>query len=164
MGRTLGLAGLVTDQSAAPPSRHAPQPMTKEMEAILADVPLFAGLSRRHVHRISGLATTKWFPRGATLVKTGAPAESFFVILNGRARVRAGSRRLTIGSGEFFGEMSLIDGDPRSATVTAETDCLVMMLPRRRFLKLVESEPKVALAIMTTLSRRVRSLQAASVV
>ena len=85
------------------------------------------------------------------------------MILNGRAKVRAGSRRLTIGSGDFFGEMSLIDGDPRSATVTAGTDCLVMMLPRRRFLKLVESEPKVALAIMTTLSRRVRSLQAASV-
>lgn len=58
--------------------------------------------------------------------------------------------------------MSLLDGEPRSATVTAQTDVLVMMIPRRKFLKLLENEPRIAIAVMSTLSRRVRALQAAA--
>src|SRR5689334_583856 len=122
------------------------------MADILGDVPLFAGLSRRHLIRVADLATTRWVTRGSAIVKAGAPGESFFVILNGRAGVRAGGRRVGMQTGDFFGEMSLIDGQPRSATVTAHTDVLVMVLPRSRFLKLVRSEPKVALAVMTALS------------
>jgi CRP-like cAMP-binding protein len=111
---------------------------------------------------VAGLASTKRYGGGSALVKSGAPGESVFVILDGRAVVRAGARRVNLGIGDFFGEMSLLDGEPRSATVTAQTDVLVMMIPRRKFLKLLEKEPRIAIAVMTTLSRRVRALQAAA--
>ncbi|MGN6380404.1 MAG: Crp/Fnr family transcriptional regulator [Gaiellales bacterium] len=158
MSRELGLSRVVTGGSLADPSRLT----RRQMADILGDVPLFAGLSRRHLNRVADLATTRWVTRGSAIVKAGSPGESFFVILNGRAGVRAGGRRVSMQSGDFFGEMSLIDGQPRSATVTAQTDVLVMVLPRSRFLKLLHSEPKVALALMTALSQRVRALQAAA--
>src|SRR5438270_5625235 len=72
MSRQLGLAGILTDQPDASGQSRRPQPMTKDMVSILADVPLFSGLSRRHMNRVGGLATTKWFQRGATLVRAGA--------------------------------------------------------------------------------------------
>jgi len=59
--------------------------------------------------------------------------------------------------GDFFGEMALLDGEPRSATVIAHTEVLALMIERARFLKLLQAEPKVALAIMTTLTRRLRT-------
>lgn len=162
MDKRLGLTGLVVGQTSADGPSHLPQKMSRGLVDVLAGVPLFAGLSRRHLTRIAGLASTKRYAGGSALVKSGAPGESVFVILDGRAGVRAGARRITLGIGDFFGEMSLLDGEPRSATVTAQTDVLVMMIPRRKFLKLLEKEPRIAIAVMATLSRRVRALQAAA--
>ena len=67
-----------------------------------------------------------------------------------------------MGVGEFFGEMSLIDGAPRSASVVADSDeVLLMVIPRSAFMKLLESEPKITIAILGTLSQRIRVLQSA---
>jgi CRP/FNR family transcriptional regulator, cyclic AMP receptor protein len=140
---------------------HLPQKMSRAWVDVLAGVPLFAGLSRRHLTKIARLGFSKRYASGSALVKSGDPGEHFFLILDGRAGVRAGARRVGLGIGDFFGEMSLLDGEPRSATVAAQTDVLVMMVSRRKFLKLLESEPRIAIAVMTTLSRRVRSMQAA---
>jgi CRP/FNR family transcriptional regulator, cyclic AMP receptor protein len=161
--KQLGLASLVVGRMPDVVGvSHMPQKMSPELVDVLAGVPLFAGLSRRHLSKIAALASSKRYPRGATLGKTGAPGESFFVILDGQASVRVGSRRTALRAGDFFGEMSLLDGEPRSATVAAQTAVLVMVLPRRRFLKLLESEPRIAIAVMSTLSRRVRALQVAA--
>ena len=162
MGRSLGLAGLVVGQEPAAGPSHLPQKVSPGWVDVLATVPLFAGLSRRQLTKIAGLAASKRYAAGSTLVKSGAPGESVFVVLDGQAVVRAGARRITLGAGDFFGEMSLLDGEPRSATVTARTDVLVMMIPRSKFLKLLEKEPRIAIAVMTTLSGRVRALQAAA--
>jgi CRP-like cAMP-binding protein len=161
MSRELGLSGIVTGGRQAR-GRHRPAPMSKEMADILGDVPLFADLSRRHLNRVAGLATTRWYQPGSAIVTAGGPGDSFFVILNGTATVRAGRRRVVLQTGDFFGEMSLIDGEPRSATVTARAEVLVMTVPRSKFLKLLQSEPKVAQTILVALSRRVRALQAAA--
>jgi CRP/FNR family transcriptional regulator, cyclic AMP receptor protein len=162
MDKRLGLTGLVVGQKSAGGPSHLPQKMSSGLVDALAGVPLFAGLSRRHLTRIAGLASSKRYAAGSALVKAGAPEDSAFVILDGRAVVRAGARRIGLGIGDFFGEMSLLDGEPRSATVTAPTDVLVMMIPTRKFLKLLANEPRIAIAVMSTLSRRVRGLQAAA--
>ena len=92
----------------------------------------------------------------------GKPADAFYVILDGQVRVEAPGRTIELGAGDFFGEMALIDGEPRSATVVAAADLFVMMIPRTKFLKLLEAEPKIALAILATLSRRLRAVQSAA--
>ena len=162
MSRELGLSGIVTGGKKSRSHSDGPEPMSKEMADILGDVPLFAGLSRRHLRRVAGLATTRWYQPGSQIVKAGGPGDAFFVILNGRANVRVGGRRIALQTGDFFGEMSLIDGEPRSATVTAQTEVLAMVVPRSKFMKLMQSEPKVAQTILATLSRRVRAMHAAS--
>ncbi|HYX87012.1 MAG TPA: cyclic nucleotide-binding domain-containing protein [Gaiellales bacterium] len=136
--------------------------MGREWIDVLADVPLFQGLTRRHLAKVAALARTKRFVPKTTLFAAGSPADAFYVILDGRASVRAGGRRIRLEAGDFFGEMALLDGDVRSAAVIAESDLLVMMIPRRGFLKLLENEPKIAIAIMATLAQRVRTVQAAA--
>jgi CRP/FNR family transcriptional regulator, cyclic AMP receptor protein len=162
VSRELGLSGMVTGGLQGRGRRDRAEPTSKELADILGDVPLFAGLSRRHLHRVAGLATTRWYQPGSQIVKAGGPGDSFFVILNGRANVRVSGRRIVLQTGDFFGEMSLIDGEPRSATVTAQGEVLAMVLTRSKFMKLLQSEPKVAQIILATLSRRVRALHAAA--
>jgi CRP/FNR family cyclic AMP-dependent transcriptional regulator len=136
--------------------------MSREWTGTLAGVPLFAGLSSRHLAKVAALGFTKRYAKGSALVKAGSPGEAFFVVLDGTATVRSGTRRVSLGPGEFFGEMALLDGEPRSATITAATEVLVMVVPRPKFVKLVEREPKIAVAMLEALSRRLRLLQAAA--
>ncbi len=96
------------------------------------------------------------------MVKAGDPGDAFYVVLEGTVAVRTGGRKVVMGVGEFFGEMSLIDGAPRSASVVADSDeVLLMVIPRSAFMKLLESEPKITIAILGTLSQRIRVLQSA---
>jgi CRP/FNR family transcriptional regulator, cyclic AMP receptor protein len=141
---------------------HMPRQMTGAWADTLADVPLFASLSKRHRSKVAATAFTKRYPKGATLIRGDGGGEEFFLILDGRAVIRSGSRRITVGAGDFFGEMALLDGGPRSATVTAADETLVMIVPRSRFMKLLEREPKIAIAMLAELTRRLRVLQAAA--
>ena len=129
---------------------------------MIAEIPLFASLSRRHLGRVASVAATKRYASGSTLALVGKPADAFYVILDGRVRVDIPGRAVELGAGDFFGEMALIDGAPRSATVSAVSDLFVMMIPRSKFLKLLEAEPKIALSIMATLTRRLRAVQVAT--
>ena len=132
----------------------------REATALLEQVPLFAGLSRRQIGRVASVAAHKHCLAGAELVRLGAPADAFYVILDGDARVDIPSGAVPLGPGDYFGEMALIDGEPRTATVTAVTDIVVLTIPRQKFLALLVAEPKVTLAIMTTLVQRVRAAEA----
>jgi CRP/FNR family cyclic AMP-dependent transcriptional regulator len=136
--------------------------MSKALLDVLVDVPLFADLSRRHLGKVAALGRTKRFPARTSIVTAGTNADAFYVILDGKATVRAGNRRIPLTTGDYFGEMALLDGGVRSASVVADTEMLVMAIPRRGFLKLLESEPKIAISIMSTLAHRVRSMQATS--
>ena len=122
--------------------------MSKAWLDVLVDVPLFADLSRRHLGKVAALARTKRFPARTSIVTAGTNADAFYVILDGKATVRAGNRRIPLTTGDYFGEMALLDGGVRSASVVADTEMLVMAIPRRGFLKLLESEPKIAISIM----------------
>ena len=136
--------------------------MSKAWVDVLVDVPLLADLSRRHLGKVAALGRTKRYPARTSIVTAGTNADAFYVILDGKATVRAGSRRIPLVAGDYFGEMGLLDGGARSASVVADSEILVMAISRRGFLKLLESEPKIAISIMATLAHRVRSMQATS--
>lgn len=127
---------------------------------MLAEIPLFEGLSRRHLEKVASVAVTKRFTANTPLVRQGQPATAFYVILDGRVRVEVPGRPVELGAGDFFGEMALIDGEPRSATIVSLSDVYAMVIARPKFLKLLEAEPKIALAIMATQTRRMRRLMA----
>src|SRR5262249_20098817 len=96
---------------------------------------------------------------GASIVQVGEAGDAFYLLLEGRAAVAGKSRVLR--PGDFFGEMALLDGGPRSATITATTPARVIRLPRRAFVKAVEEDPQVALAVMAVLAARVRRAERA---
>jgi len=139
-----------------------PRPLGRDAVEMLAEIPLFSDLSRRHLGKIASCASTKRFASGAPLVRVGEPASVFYVIIDGEVRVEVPGRPVVLRTGDFFGEMALIDGEPRSATVVAVGEVYVLMLPRAKFLKALEAEPKIALAIMATLTGRLRALQTAT--
>ncbi|MDX6596239.1 MAG: family transcriptional regulator, cyclic receptor protein [Gaiellales bacterium] len=139
-----------------------PRALGRDAVDMLAEIPLFSELSRRHIAKVASCASTKRFASGAPLVRVGESATVFYVVLDGEVRVQVPGRPVVLGAGDFFGEMALIDGEPRSATVVAVGEVYVLMLPRAKFLKVLEAEPKIALAIMATLTGRLRALQAAT--
>jgi CRP-like cAMP-binding protein len=125
---------------------------------VLADVPLFAGLSKRHLRKVSGLATARRHHPHTAIVRAGAKGDAFYVILDGTVSVnRPGKRSVKLGAGDSFGEMALLDGAARTATVEAEGEVLTMRIPRPSFLRMLEAEPKVAVALLRTLSERLRA-------
>ena len=94
---------------------------------------------------------------GVSIVKEGHPGDSFYVILEGQAKVRRGSRTLTkLVPGDFFGEISLLDGGKRTASVVSETEMALLELTQRSFQRLLRDDPMVALKLMEVLARRVR--------
>jgi CRP-like cAMP-binding protein len=127
---------------------------------VIEAVPLFAGLSGRHLRRVAAFARSQRYPAGATVVRTGDPGDSFHVVLEGSARVDAPGRRAArLRAGDFFGEMSLLDGAPRSADVTATSDLVTMSIGRAAFAKLLREEPAVAHALLRTLAERLRAAE-----
>jgi voltage-gated potassium channel len=134
--------------------------MGAEWVPVLESVPLLAHLSKRHLRRVANLAQPVRFQANTAVVRKGTRGDAFFVIIDGEARVATSTGVERLGALDFFGEMALIDGEPRSATVEAATEMLTMRIGREPFLKLLSSEPDIALGVMKELVRRVRRLEA----
>jgi CRP-like cAMP-binding protein len=130
----------------------------RDWAEVLAELPLFAQLGKRRLRRIAQAAQFAEFAAGDTVVSTGAPADAFYVILSGEAKAVRKPAARTLRTGDYFGELGLLAGDRRSATVVATDALHVMRLPRRTFLELLE-ENGVALRIMSELGERVRRLE-----
>lgn len=127
----------------------------------LAEVPLFEGVPKRHLRRIAKLARIRRFASGSVLVRTGDPGRSFYVLLDGEAKVvRAGAKSVRLGAGDYFGEMALLDDAPRSADVVAEGEVLALTIDRAGFTKLLRAEPALALTLLRTLAARLRAAEA----
>jgi CRP/FNR family cyclic AMP-dependent transcriptional regulator len=135
------------------------RPTAKDWAEVLAGLPLFSGLSKRQLRKIARLAEFKEFAEGDFVTQAGEPGDAFYVILSGRAKVVGKPRARALRRGDYFGEMALIDGEPRSATVTAASELQTMRLPRRPFLRLLEQEPRIAIPMMANLAARVRRLE-----
>jgi CRP/FNR family cyclic AMP-dependent transcriptional regulator len=97
-------------------------------------------------------------PAGKVLTREGEPGREFFVVVDGRARATLGSRTRVdpLGPGSSFGEMSLLDQGPRSATVEAETDMRLHVLDARGFSALISEVPSVARKVLRVMAERLR--------
>jgi CRP/FNR family transcriptional regulator, cyclic AMP receptor protein len=127
---------------------------------VLAEVPLFAGLGRRHLNRVAKVATIKRFHRNTAIVRAGEPGDALYVVLDGSIAVRRGGLRdVELGVGSFFGEMALLDDGPRSANVIAKTDATCLRIARTRFTSLLRTEPEIALRLLREVSARLRAAQ-----
>jgi CRP-like cAMP-binding protein len=127
----------------------------------LEEVGLLAGCSRRQLRAIARISEVIEVAEGTVLARNGQPGDQFFLILDGSARVEVTSRkRSRLEPGQYFGEMSLLDGGPRSATVVADTPLRLLVIKRRDFATLLREAPEVTQSLLATLSRRVRVAEA----
>jgi CRP/FNR family transcriptional regulator, cyclic AMP receptor protein len=125
----------------------------------LAGVPLFAALSKRDLQKIAKASTQLSVEEGRNLVEQGATGHEGFVILDGEAVVKRNGRKIaTLAPGDVFGELSLFDGGPRSATVTATSKLDVLVIGQREFTGVLDEVPGVAHKILANLASRVREL------
>ena len=134
-------------------------PGTRQEDRIerLREVPLFEGCSRRQLRSVARIAHVFDVPADTVLTRAGEPGDEFFLILDGTARVEVSpDKQVTLHPGAFFGEMSLLDGGPRSATVVADTPVRLLVIGRKHFAALLEDVPGLTATLLTTLSRRVR--------
>jgi CRP/FNR family transcriptional regulator, cyclic AMP receptor protein len=146
--------------SGRPPGRAPDDPLGSTWVAVLREVPLFESLSKRQVQRIADAARAQRFAPGAPIVRKGQRGETFFVILDGKATVHLSrGRSRPLGAGDYFGELALLDGEPRSATIVAKTPVLAMRLSRRRFQALLASDSELASGLLKGLATRLRSLE-----
>lgn len=136
------------------------RPTERDWADVIGALPFFAGLSKRQRRALAKLARVEDYSPGEVIVQAGESGDSFFVVLEGNARVLGKSRQL--GPGDFFGEMALLDGGPRSTTISAKGRLRTMKLPRRSFLKALKQEPQISLKIMEALAQRIRQLERGS--
>ena len=126
----------------------------------LAGVPLFEGLSKRQLRRISSLMTRIDRPAGQVLTKEGEHGNEFFIVLEGEVEVRHGDRVIaTRRPGDYVGEIALLDKRPRTATVVATTPLSVEVLSRREFMSLLAEVPELSEQILATIAQRLVDLE-----
>lgn len=131
---------------------------------LLHSVPLFAGLDRRHLERLGMLTEEVDVPAGKVLIRQGEQGDDMMIIVSGEVGVeRNGARLNQLGPGDFFGEIALVVGGPRTATVTAEAPSRLLVINHRDFHTLMDEFPEVAVQVLTTLAHRLRELDSTAV-
>ena len=123
----------------------------------LERVPLLAGLSKKDRGRLASSMKEATFPAGREIVMEGRAGVGFFVITGGSAAVSIGGEVIRmLGPGDYFGEMALIDGGQRSATVTADSELQVLTMSSWTFKGFVQENPTVAWTLLGTMAERMR--------
>ena len=134
----------------------------EENKAFLRRVPLLATLSEAQLDQLAAASVRRSYPKGRTIVAEGEPSQSLYILLSGRAKVQRSDSEgkevilAVIGSGEFFGEMSLIDDEPRSASVITLEHCDFMAINKDSFKAMLVQSPDVCMKIMKGMVRRLR--------
>lgn len=134
--------------------------MTKKEKAdLLGRVELFSRTSKRTLGLIADAVVEVEFPAGGYIVRQGEIGTGFYLVASGRVRVvRGGHALATMGPGEFFGELSVLDQAPRMAHVIAVEPTTCLALPSWEFRKLLEKNPKIALGVLKVLAQRLRDM------
>jgi CRP-like cAMP-binding protein len=126
---------------------------------LLAAAPLFAGVPPDEIERLATRTVEVEYPAGRVIVRQGEVGTGFFVIAEGAADViRDGAVIAKLGVGDFFGELSVLDGRPRTAQVVASEPTVCLGLATWEFEAAVREEPSVALAVLRGLASRLRDL------
>jgi CRP-like cAMP-binding protein len=130
---------------------------------LLQKVPLFAQLGTRELEHLRGSFKERTFPAGETVAAEGHEGTGFFVIESGEATVTVGGdERRTLGRGDYFGDIALIDHGLRTATITASSDLHTYGLTFWDFRPLVESDARIAWPLLQTMARRLREAESES--
>ena len=141
-----------TDAPAGPPPR--------DPAASLQRVQLFGEMNRKQAEQIARLLKERHYTKGETVIMEGSGGASFFVIESGTVTVTVkGEQRATLGPGDYFGELALIDGGPRSATVTRDGDLVCYGLTFWEFRPLVESNGAIGWKLLQALAKRLRAAE-----
>ena len=131
---------------------------TTEMGELLAKVPIFSELSRKELERIADAAKEVTHRPGSVLAREGQSGVGFFLIVDGTANVDVGGTpRKKLGPGDFFGEISLLDGGPRTATVVAEDELKTIGLTQWDFKTFIEQNPAIASKMLKVMATRLRA-------
>ena len=135
--------------------------MARPSTETLARVPLFAGLEPRDLKRIADSFKQRNYSEGDTIASEGSGGAGFFVIGEGTAKVTIqGQERATLGPGDYFGEIALIDEGARTATVTADSDMTAYAMTFWEFRPIVETDARIAWKLVQALARRLREADA----
>lgn len=134
------------------------------LEETLASTPLMASLDRKTLKRLAEEGKVRTYAPGEVIVREGAPASALYIITRGTVRVEKAvgddSQQFgTLGPGDFFGEIALLDGGPRTATVTADEPSRLLVLTHREFHSMMEEFPEVAAEVLNSLAHRIRRLE-----
>jgi len=127
--------------------------------AALRKVPFFEGLTPEDLDRLARIGRKRQFAAGESIVVEGQIGGGLFIILSGSASLQAGGKTHTLGPGQFFGEMALLAGKPRSATVTAAEPVEAMTLETMYFRPFLIKNPSVAVTILEVVAERLREVQ-----
>jgi CRP-like cAMP-binding protein len=151
-------------RSSAPVGRNVAEdlrgPEATAWVNLLQNVGMFQTLDEARLRHIAWRFSIEKFPEGVTIMVAGTPAESFHVVLKGRVLARTPSgRSWELGEDDCFGEMALIDGAHRYATVTSETEVVTAKLERSEFRRMLKDEPAVAIGIAEGLVRIIRDME-----
>jgi CRP/FNR family cyclic AMP-dependent transcriptional regulator len=128
------------------------------VDGLLSTVPLFSRCTRKELTLLSGLTTKLTFPAGRVVARQGQVGREFIVIHRGKATVTIDGRTVaTLGPGDFFGEIALLDGGPRTATVTADTDVVAEVMSHQELARLLVDVPTVTRGILKGVAARLRA-------
>jgi CRP/FNR family cyclic AMP-dependent transcriptional regulator len=131
--------------------------MNRHVDERLAKVPLFAECRKRDLSFISALLRERTFPAGTELTTEGQPGDEFMIIFDGSVTAaQHGQPVAQLGPGDFFGEIALLDGGPRTATITADTEVTVGIIGRREWQDLL-AQPGVAEQLLKALAQRIHA-------
>ena len=124
---------------------------------MLKKVPLFAGLDDRELGQIADTMQERRFAAGSTVMQEGAAGAGFFVVESGEASVESGGdKKATLGPGDYFGEIALLTGSVRTASIIAETDMVCYGMTSWDFKPLVESNSAIAWKLLTAMAEKMR--------
>ena len=125
------------------------------VDKTLAKIPLFKECTKKELQAVSRLVTPINVKAGKVLTKEGDAGREFMIIATGSASVRRKGRKIaTLGPGDFFGELALLAGVPRTATVIAESDMIVEALNRAEFATLLDESPSIARKVLSAVAKR----------
>jgi CRP/FNR family transcriptional regulator, cyclic AMP receptor protein len=137
--------------------QEEPMNRTGAIDHYLTEIPLFSACSKRELRTVSSLTTGVAVPAGEVLTSQGQPGREFVVILEGKATVTIdGTLIATLGPGDFFGEIALLDGGPRTATVTAVSDLACKVMSHGEFTKMLDGAPTMARKLLVGVAARLR--------
>ncbi len=130
--------------------------------SILVQVPLFAGLTEEHLEALAATLRSRRYPKGSVVFHQGDPGTTLYIIEDGEVKLTILSSEgkeivlALLGPGGFFGELSLLDSEQRSATAVAKTTCQLLALERDHLLRFLEDHPRASASLLVALSRRLR--------